>query len=406
MNLWREVSMSELAADKQHSLVIGPFGSDLKVSDYRPSGIPVVFVKNVRPNAFDGSTGQFVSDEKATRLSAHAVRSGDLVITKMGFPPCVAAVYPEGVTDGVVTADIIKMSPDRSKVNEKYLVHFLNSPEAKARIARFTFGQTRPKVTLRDFKELTIPLPPLEEQSRIAAILDRADAIRRKRQEAIELTAQLLRSTFLEMFGDPVNNPKGWPTVTLASLILEGPTNGLYRPASDYGEGVPIVRIDSFHGGQITDLASLKRVNVPEDVIRKFGLSPGQILVNRVNSPEHLGKAALVPCLSEPTVFESNMMRLTVNPEGVCPEFLIDQLASHYIKSQIERCRKDASNQSSINQDDVGGFEIRLPPIKAQYRYRDTRFAMHAYRTKLRGSRVHADNLFNSLVQRAFTGQL
>lgn len=291
--------------------------------------------------------------------------------------------------------------------DHRWIYYWLISERGRAALASLnnTTSGLR-NLSVPRYLEQKLPTPPLEDQRRFAAILNKADAIRRKRQEAIALTEQLLRSTFLEMFGDPVANLKGWPTVTLASLILEGPTNGLYRPASDYGEGVPIVRIDSFHGGQITDLASLKRVNISQDIIDKFRLSPGQILVNRVNSPEHLGKAALVPSLFEPTVFESNMMRLTVNPERVCPEFLIDQLASHYIKIQIERCRKDASNQSSINQDDVGGFEIRLPPIKTQHRYRDVRSAMHSHRARLQGSRVHADNLFNSLVQRAFTGQL
>ena len=267
-------------------------------------------------------------------------------------------------------------------------------------------GTIQSGVNASKLRELLVPVPPMDEQQRIATLLDKADAIRRKRQKAIALTEQLLRSTFLEMFGDPVTNPKRWPTVDLGRLLVDGPTNGLYRPSSDYGSGTPIIRIDSFHDGEIKDLVSLKRVRLPEDVVEKYRLTPGQVLVNRVNSPEHLGKAALVPQLAEPIVFESNMMRLTLEQNTICPDFLIGQMLTPHIKQQIAACRKDASNQSSINQDDVRGFRIRLPPIELQRHYQAAIIAMHAHREKLRDARDQADNLFHSLVQRAFSGQL
>ena len=90
---WCWVRAEEIADNTPHSLVIGPFGSDLKTTDFTNQGVPVVFVKNVKPNRFvDGPNPRFVSSKKARKLSAHAVHSGDLVITKMGQPPCVAAV--------------------------------------------------------------------------------------------------------------------------------------------------------------------------------------------------------------------------------------------------------------------------------------------------------------------------
>ena len=130
-------------------------------------------------------------------------------------------------------------------------------------------------LSVKDIRGIEIDLPPLEEQKRIAAILDKADSLRRKRAQAIALADDFLRATFLDMFGDPVTNPKGWDTVKLEELILSGPTNGLYKPSSDYvdadGElGVPILRIDGFYNGRIAKGYKFKRVLIDSQTKLKF----------------------------------------------------------------------------------------------------------------------------------------
>ena len=102
-----------------------------------------------------------------------------------------------------------------------------------------------------------------------------------------------------------------WTNAKLGDFVTDGPTNGLYRPSSDYGlDGTPIIRIDSFDGGFIHNLHLLRRVRISPLEIKRYQLSTSDILINRVNSLSHIGKAAIVPCLAETTVFESNMMRL------------------------------------------------------------------------------------------------
>lgn len=103
-------------------------------------------------------------------------------------------------------------------------------------------GSAQPQITGQGLTKVEIPLPPLEEQKRIAAILDKADAIRQKRQQAIELADEFLRSVFLDMFGDPVTNLKGWEVESLSSLIhVQG---GYAFKSADFGtEGIPVVKI-------------------------------------------------------------------------------------------------------------------------------------------------------------------
>jgi type I restriction enzyme S subunit len=254
--------------------------------------------------------------------------------------------------------------------------------------------------------EYKIPLPPLPEQRRIAAILDRADALRRKRRESIVMLDEFLRATFLDMFGDPVTNPNRWRVSDLDSLILDGPQNGLYCPASDYGAGTPIVRIDSFYAGEITALEKLKRVSIKQQTLDKYCIREGDVLINRVNSRKFLGKCAVVPTLKESTVFESNMMRMTIDDTQLLTTYLIALMQHDYIRNQILTKAKDAVNQSSINQRDVRSLQICLPPLPLQQEYATAVQKKLVLRDKLTNSLGQLDAQFNALVQRAFKGEL
>ncbi len=306
--------------------------------------------------------------------------------------------------DGICSTDIVPILPG-PRVDRGFLFHFLRHPKTVEEAILRCAGANLPRLSPRDLEALELPLPPLTEQRRIADILDRADALRHKRREAIALTEQLLRSVFLEMFGDSVANPKRWPVVELSAVVVDdGPQNGLYRPSSDYGSGTPILRIDSFYDGEVVELAGLKRVRIEPGLVAKSALRENDIVVNRVNSRKFLGKSALVPNLAEPTVFESNMMRMTLDSAVVHPRFVVEELQQPNIRRQIDTAAKDAVNQSSINQGDVSAFGIRLPPLKLQAKFAR---AAEAVRRGL-GPQLQAHDqaaaLFDSLAQIAFKG--
>jgi type I restriction enzyme S subunit len=253
---------------------------------------------------------------------------------------------------------------------------------------------------------LLLPLPPLEEQRRIAAILDQAETLRTQRRQALAHLDTLTQSLFLDMFGDPSSNPRGFQRVKLDELIAEGPQNGLYKSSTEYGSGTPILRIDAFYDGVVTKLNSLKRVRLSPEEIKLFGLAAEDIVINRVNSIEYLGKSALIPPLSEPTVFESNMMRFTVRRDQVEPGYVVHFLQTPYIKGQILSGSKNAVNQSSINQQDVKGFQINVPPLALQQTFAARIQAIEALKATHRSALAQLDALFASLQQRAFAGEL
>jgi type I restriction enzyme S subunit len=169
---WEVKSLLDCAAKTSGATTIGPFGSDLVASDYRSEGVPVVFVRDVKENAFFWKSQVYVSPEKAMDLAAHSVRSGDLLATKMGLPPCVACLYPDDLEPGIITADIVRLRPDLRLIEPTWLSSAVNSDAVKKQVLTITAGVTRPKITLSDFRKLKIPCPPLEEQGLAVKLID------------------------------------------------------------------------------------------------------------------------------------------------------------------------------------------------------------------------------------------
>lgn len=398
--------LGDLAAPTRNGCVIGPFGSDLKTSDFTESGVPVVFVQNVRAGFFDVSRKRFVSAEKAKDLAYHKVVPGDLVITKMGLPPCVAAIYPDTELPGIVTADIIKLSVDPTKADTRFVMHYLNSPYAKQEIARITFGVTRPKVTLADFRQIGIQLPPIEEQRRIAAILDKADAIRRKREEGIRLTEELLRSTFLDMFGDPVQNTKGWETRSLGDLAdVQG---GLQlAPVRDrHPIRVPYLRVANVYRDRL-DLREIKEIGCTAAELERVRLLNGDILlVEGHGNRDEIGRAAIWDGSIGNCVHQNHLIRLRLNQQVVEPNYLNAFINSEGGRRQLVGFGKTTSGLNTISVSNVRQVKALLPPLSKQQAFASRIEKIRCFLAGRTRACEAASGLFDSLVQRAFRGEL
>ena len=263
---------------------------------------------------------------------------------------------------------LVGIRPNSDKTVLRDFVHWAIKRREPHLVAKAQ-GSTFAAIRQNDLKSLLIPLPPLEEQRRIVDILNRAARIERLRARAAERLREFVPALFVKMFGDPVQNPMGWRIEPLGGVILNGPQNGLYRPKSEYGSGTPILRIDGFYEGRVTDHACWQRVRLDRATVKKFALHMNDIVINRVNSRPFLGKSAIIPDIEEPTVFESNMMRIGLDSNRILPKLLISMLQIDSMKNQLSVNAKDAINQSSINQTDVLQLLVVTPPLALQRRY-------------------------------------
>lgn len=337
------------------------------------------------------------------------LRAGDLLVSTANSWNLVGKCCWVPELDYPATAGgfIAVLRGDPSKVDLRYLYHWFSSPDTQADARNC--GRQTTNISNMDIGRclaLEMPLPSLSEQRRIAAILDKADALRAKRREAIAKLDQLLQSVFLEMFGDPVNNPFDWPIYELGELLIEGPQNGIYKPAADYGTGTPILRIDGFRAGEVITVSPIKRVRLTESEVIKYGLKEGDIVINRVNSPEHLGKPALIDVVIEPTVFESNMMRMSLAKDEVRPIYLLKYLVQQCVRDQIAKKRKDAINQSSINQGDVRSLKVNLPPLALQEKFEKIHKKIIRLKAEANCNSALLDSLYQSIQHQAFSGTL
>lgn len=169
---WTWATPEELRSDAKYSLAIGPFGSNLLKSDYRSEGVPLVFVREITRKAFGDEKTKFVTPEKAVDLRAHQILPGDLLITKMGAPPGDTAIYPLSRPPAIITADCIRFVPTSDLVDTSYLRAAIESPVARRQILDITKGVAHQKISLKRFRSILLPVPPLAEQDRIVARVD------------------------------------------------------------------------------------------------------------------------------------------------------------------------------------------------------------------------------------------
>ena len=254
-------------------------------------------------------------------------------------------------------------------------------------------------------KDYEIPLPPLEEQYRIAALLDKVSGLITKRRVQMDKLDLLVKARFVEMFGDPFINPMAWKKIKIKDAVTVEPQNGMYKPQSDYvtdGSGTPILRIDGFYAGVVTDLSSLKRLLCDDKEKKKYLLKEDDIVINRVNSIEYLGKCAHIKGLIEETVYESNMMRMHFDSARFNPAYVTHLLCSRFVYDQVVNHAKKAVNQASINQKDILDFDIYQPSIDLQNMFADFVNQVEQSKLVIQQSLDKMETLKRALMQQYF----
>lgn len=332
------------------------------------------------------------------------IRAGDIAICMSSGSPAVVgkSASAVGAWPGSVGAFCALIRANPEKCLPEYLGFFLKS----ARFRKWTSeaqGANIKNIKKSALEDFEIWLPPLPEQRRIVDILSRAEGIVRLRREAEKKAAELIPALFLDMFGNPATNLKRWPVANLGELVIDGPQNGLYKHASLYGEGTPILRIDAFYDGRVRDMKLLKRVRIMVEERAKFGLRPRDIIINRVNSIEYLGKSAIVPQLDEETVFESNMMRFSVDETKVLPEYVIELLQTDQAKSHFLTKAKRAINQASINQQDVKSLVVPIPPLVVQQEFAEHVEQVRSIQSQQATAAAKAEATFAALLAQVFS---
>ncbi|MBM4950950.1 restriction endonuclease subunit S [Vibrio parahaemolyticus] len=270
-------------------------------------------------------------------------------------------------------------------------------------LERYVEGAGVPTLNRNLVHDELVPLPPLAEQKRIAAILDKADAIRQKRKQAIDLADEFLRSVFLDMFGDPVTNPKGWEVGTIRDLV-SSVNYGSSAKASETDGEFPILRMGNITYEGKWNFTDLKYIDLNDKDQIKYLAHRNDLLFNRTNSKELVGKTAVFD-EDDPMAIAGYLIRVRTNDNGN-PWYISGYLNSFHGKQTLLNMCKSIVGMANINAQELQDIKIMLPPIELQNRYESIVKAVKTRSIKQNNSFLDLDNLFDSLSQKAFTGQL
>ena len=366
-------------------------GFAFKSSDFSESeGLPLVRIRDVvRGRSETFYNGDYSND--------FVINDGDMLIGMDGD------FNREKWKGGkaLLNQRVCKINTDGNKLDQQYLYHFL--PNALLRIHAETPAVTVKHLSVKKIRDIEIPLPPLAEQKRIAAILDKADAIRRKRQQAIQLADEFLRSVFLDMFGDPVTNPKGFPKGTVRDLVASAKYGTSAKASVSEGE-YPVLRMGNitYQGGM--DFSDLKYLDLSDKDKEKYLAEDGDLLFNRTNSKELVGKTAVLEA-SEPMAIAGYLIRVRPNDRGN-NYYISGYLNSKHGKATLMGMCKNIVGMANINAQEMQDIKILLPPKSLQDRFellvKETRKKVNAFKS----SDTELKMLFYSLSQKAFSGQL
>ncbi len=395
-------------------------------------------------------TEEQISELGLRNSSAKVFSKGTVLVALYG-----ATVGRTGILhiDAATNQAICALFPLKESFDAKYMMYWLRSERQS--LINLSVGGAQLNISQGVIRAFHFPLPPLAEQRRIVAAIEtqltRLDAgvaslkaakakLKRYRasvlkaacegrlvaQDVNDEPADVLLRRILGDRGQRIGKrratelaapdttglpelPTGWCWVSIQALIIDGPQNGLYLPRSAYGEGTPILRIDDFQDGTSRSSEELRRVRASEDEQRIYGLQKNDLIINRVNSPSHLGKSLLVEERNTPAIFESNMMRLRLTIL-VDPTYVETYLRSVDGRRRLISNAKWAVNQASINQTDVGQTIIPLPPLAEQRRIvaevERLLSVVTALEATVTANLKRAERLRQSILKRAFEGKL
>ena len=314
--------------------------------------------------------------ETVDRITDAAVRQGGLRL----YPKGTLLVPKSGASVNLnhramlgraayVVSHLATIVPDSQRVDPSYLFHWsmVYDPRKQAQVTSL------PSLPLSLIKAALVPLPPLEEQRRIVGRLDRAAEIRRRADAARAKARAIIPALFLDTFGDPATNPKGWPVATVGD-VLDSASYGTSQKASDAGGGLPVIRMGNVTMNGQLDTTDLKYMELTEAEREKAELLEGDLLFNRTNSKGLVGKTGLWDGRFD-AVAASYFIRLRVNRERIVPAYLWAFFNTSHMKRVLFQTARGAIGQANINAKELRAFPVATPSLPLQ-----TAFAEQASR--------------------------
>ena len=278
--------------------------------------------------------------------------------------------------------------PSKASLLSKFFFYFCIEYD----FTKHNVAVTIPSLRRIDLLKIPIPVPPLSEQQRIVSELDLLSSIIDKKKAQLKEYDQLAQSIFYDMFGDPVTNEKGWEVKKLGEECVEI-KYGTSKPACDNGK-YKYLRMGNLTLSGELDLSDLKTINIPDEEIEKCIVKYGDILFNRTNSLDLIGKTCMFD-LEEPMVIAGYIIRVRLK-KSLSPRYISTMFNMPSMKKLLKKMAKGAVNQANINSKELASILTPIPPIEMQNLFSNTIEEIKHQKYLILQSITEVETLFNS----------
>ncbi len=414
---WEFRKLSNLA-EKDNDIVAGPFGSNLKVSDYKSSGVPIIRLQNIERSQFKDKNIKYVSKKKAEELSYHSYQPNDLILAKLGDPIGKTCRIPENFSSGIVVADVVRIRTSSNKADSKYVEYVLNSNICGKQYDKERMGTTRPRVNLEQIRDLRFPCPPLWEQKKISSILSNIDSLVQLTRKEIEQTQRFNKGVTQKLltkgighnkfkktkflFGKIEEFPENWDVLRFDEFISfkSGSTPRRENPEYFHGK-IPWITSTDLNRGEITN--TLEKIT--EDAVQKTRLKifPKGTFVIALYGLEAAGTRGKCGILGINAAV--NQACMVLNPsEKVDPKYLFYYYLNFGEKIVFNVAQ--GTKQQNLSEDVLKFIKMPIPPITEQKII--VQILVNAD-SKIQFQQQYKSNLENlkkGLMQKLLTGQI
>ncbi len=345
------------------------------------------------------STAEKITIAATTETNAHIVPKNAVLVAMYGATVGETAILG---MDAATNQAVCHIIPDPNTAHFQFIWYAVKSRLDELLSKRV--GGAQPNISQGIIRETIVPVPPLAEQERIVKILDEAGRLRKLRDQADNRTANLVPALFSEMFGDPEINPMGWPTSRAGELMADC-DYGTSQKANEEGRGVVVLRMGNVTNTGELDLKNLKTVELPENELAKQRLRAGDVLFNRTNSRELVGKTGMWDGRME-AVAASYFIRVRFRPDVEHPQHFTTFMNLPAMKQRLAGMARGAVGQANINSKELQAIELPVPPLPLQKEFAKRVTEIRELEAKQAASRQRLESLFQSMLHRAFNGEL
>ena len=398
MSRWRTNTLGDI-------FDIARGGSPRPIDDYitdDPNGVNWVMISDAT------ESGKYINSTKKRILPtgvkrSRTVRPGDFLLTNsMSF----GRPYIMN-TSGCIHDGWLVLSPKMQNASPDFFYHLLGSQFVFAEFERRAAGATVKNLNIDLVKSVQIPLPPLADQRRIAEVLDKAEELRTKRRAALAQLDSLTQSLFLDLFGDPVANSKGWVDSKMLGDVADI-VSGITKGRKVNGEAVrevPYLAVVNVQDKSL-NLNSLKMIEATEREVDRYKLIENDLLLTEGVDPDKLGRGTLWNNELPECIHQNHIFRVRLTSLDIDPLFLNWLVGSQRGKKYFLRSAKQTTGIASINMTQLRGFPLLIPPLDLQREFARRVAAVEKLKTAQRAALAELDALLASLQHRAFRGEL